>query len=143
MEYGGLSVTDMRSGTPGMPLWCAGSFATSMKVRTLNGQTSYVFTGSGLFYSLPPHHLVYSLVLFFLIFAFSICTASTNKLGKRMLGKRLLFYFVELVIKTKVTARCILILKLLLSFLTVKCCQLVSINFVFIYYMPHPCSKLL
>ena len=54
MEYGGLSVTDKGSGTPGMPQWCAGSFATSMKVRTLNGQTSYVFTGSGLFYSLHP-----------------------------------------------------------------------------------------
>ena len=54
MEYGGLSVTDKGSGTLWMPLWCAGSFATSMKVRTLNRQTSYVFIGSGLFYFLHP-----------------------------------------------------------------------------------------
>ena len=107
MEYGGLSVTDVRSGTPGMPLWCAGSFATSMKVRTLNGQTSYVLQVLA-FLLLTPHHLVYSLVLFFLIIAYSTCTASNNKLGKGMLGKRLLLYFVELVIKTKVTARYIL-----------------------------------
>ena len=59
MEYGGLSVTDMRSGTPGMPLQCAGSFATSMKVRTLNGQTSFLFfSGSGLFYSLHPLSII-------------------------------------------------------------------------------------
>ena len=35
MECGGLSVTDIRSGTPWMPLWCVGNFATSTKVRTL------------------------------------------------------------------------------------------------------------
>ena len=34
MECGGLSVME-EGGTPGMPLWCAGSCATSMKVRTL------------------------------------------------------------------------------------------------------------
>ena len=34
MEYGGLSVM-VDIGTPWMPLWCAGSCATSMKVRTL------------------------------------------------------------------------------------------------------------
>ena len=32
MEFGGLSV--METGIPWMPLWCAGNFATSMKVRT-------------------------------------------------------------------------------------------------------------
>ena len=42
MECGGLSVTDMRSGTPWMPLWCVGSCATSMRVRTLNAQTLYL-----------------------------------------------------------------------------------------------------
>ena len=33
MEFGGLSV--METGIPWMQLWCAGNFATSMKVRTL------------------------------------------------------------------------------------------------------------
>ena len=33
MECGGLSVM-VGTGTPGMPLWCADSCATSMKVRT-------------------------------------------------------------------------------------------------------------
>ena len=54
MEYGGLSVTDMRPGTPGMPLWCADSFATSMKVRTLNGQTSYVLRKKAFFTPYTP-----------------------------------------------------------------------------------------
>ena len=35
MECGGLSVME-ETGTPGMPLWCAASSASSMKVRTLN-----------------------------------------------------------------------------------------------------------
>ena len=87
MEYGGLSVTDMGTGTPWMPLWCADSFATSMKVRTVNGQTLYVLQVLA-FLLLTPHHLVYSLVLFFLIIAYSTCTTSTNKLGKGVLGKR-------------------------------------------------------
>ena len=34
MEYGGLSVME-EGGTPWMPLWCVGNFATTMKVRTL------------------------------------------------------------------------------------------------------------
>ena len=42
MECGELSVTDMGSGTPRMLLWCAGSCATSMKVRTLNAETLYI-----------------------------------------------------------------------------------------------------
>ena len=37
MEYGGLFVKEgTRTGTPWMLLWCAGSSASSMKVRTLN-----------------------------------------------------------------------------------------------------------
>ena len=39
MEYGGLYVME-EDGTPGMPLWCAGSSNTSMKVRTPSAQTS-------------------------------------------------------------------------------------------------------
>ena len=34
MECGGLSVIK-EGGTPWMPLWCVGNFATSTKVRTL------------------------------------------------------------------------------------------------------------
>ena len=86
MECGGLSVTDMTSGTPWMPLWCAGSCATSMRVRTLNAQTLYLLTASDLFLLLsslfPCAFLPYC--------SFQYCTASTNKLGERTLGKRLL-----------------------------------------------------
>ena len=38
MECGGLSVME-DTGTPWMPLWCAGTFASIVKVRTLNAQT--------------------------------------------------------------------------------------------------------
>ena len=35
MGCGRLSVTDIRSGTPWMPLWCAGSCTMTTKVRTI------------------------------------------------------------------------------------------------------------
>ena len=38
MECGGLSVME-ETGTPGMPMWCAGSFTSSMKV-SIDAQTS-------------------------------------------------------------------------------------------------------
>ena len=40
MECGGLSVME-ETGTPWMPLWCAGSSATSMKVRPLFKKIEY------------------------------------------------------------------------------------------------------
>ena len=78
MECGGLSVTDMTSGTPWMPLWCAGSYATSMRVRTLNAQTLYLLTASGLLY----YFLVYFLVPSYLIVAFSTVLQALISLGR-------------------------------------------------------------